>query len=366
MMELTGTVGEHGANATHDVSIVQAMLCVAHRPAAVDRNHRPYLRTIHGSADKHTRDAIKLFQSDHAPRSSSDKPSGTITSGDSTWTALVAEMPVQLKYLRALPGSRIVYLEADAAALQANLLALNALTFESGFAEVVTELLNRIHLLYGIAISVNDDGDRRTFQKQMDIFNRVPRVTGSGPGESNHNFGRAVDLGFKNLKWLQPNSVVVQRESSMLKTMDPKLHGAGQAGFFWDMLRDEGKAIGMYPGPLGDRPHLQDFDDAINSAARLGVLLSQVGVMTWTGHTVHGHRHYECDLGEGGKMFNVGTSIQIWNRSAPVTTHMLDEARRQTEPSTPHATAKDVSALQEALRADFVTADARWSEWTPA
>jgi len=65
---------------------------------------------------------------------------------------------------------------------------------------------------------------------------------------------------------------------------------------FWNMLRTEGKAIGMYPGPLGDRPHRQDMDDAIVSACH----------------------------------------------------------------------SEDVRAMQEALRADFVTADAHWRDWTHA
>ena len=30
-------------------------------------------------------------------------------------------------------------------------------------------------------------------------------MTGAGPGESNHNFGMAVDIGFKNFKWMRGN-----------------------------------------------------------------------------------------------------------------------------------------------------------------
>ena len=157
------------------------------------------------------------------------------------------------------------------------------------------------------------------------------------------------------------------REGSMLPTMNPREDGSGQARFFWDMLRAEGGAIGMFPGPLGDRPHLQDFDDAIDSAHYLGVLLNRVGEMRWAGYTVDHHRHYECDLGYRGKMFNVGTSIQIWNRRAPVTTKMLNEARAQ--PSNPTgitapAVGSDVDKMRDKLRKDFETADTRWTEWT--
>jgi hypothetical protein len=245
----------------------------------------------------------------------------------------------------------------------------------------VVTLLNRIHQRYGIAIGVCREGDRRTFQTQYELLTSGRNVTHAGPGESNHNFGQGVDLGFEALRWLRRNGTVVENETSWLHQLDPGQQAAGESLFFWNTLRTEGTSIGLHRGPLGDRPHLQAWDDAgIDMANRLADLLTRVGRMRWTGR----NQRYQCDLGFGGAFFEVGTAAQIWNREAALTVATLTQARGHSagQPAAgaaappPHgpaapavaaspaaATVQDVTAMRQALRADFDSADVSWRSW---
>jgi hypothetical protein len=242
-------------------------------------------------------------------------------------------------------------------------------------------LINRIADTHGIAIGVCRDGDRRSFQLQYELLTSGRNVTRAGPGESNHNFGQGVDLGFENLRWIDPDGKVVENETSWLHRLDPAQQATGEALIFWNMLRDQGRQVGMHPGPPSDRPHLQAWNDAgIDMANRLADLLTRSGRMRWTGR----HQRYQCDLGYGGQFFEVGSAAQIWNRQATVTVDMLTRAAAQsptrpasgssptpprmpvpagTRPSGGLATPQGVSAMQGALRADFEAADSTWQSW---
>jgi hypothetical protein len=57
------------------------------------------------------------------------------------------------------------------------------------------------------------DGTRRTFEAQYQLTLNVQNgkaVTNAGPGESNHNYGQAVDIGFKALRWLKKDGTPVE------------------------------------------------------------------------------------------------------------------------------------------------------------
>ena len=82
----------------------------------------------------------------------------------------------------------------------------------------------------------------------------------------------------------------------------------------------------------GDRPHLQAWNDAgIDMAERLAAHLTGVGRMRWTGR----NQRYQSDLGFGGRLFEVGTAAQIWNRQATVNEATLTQARAQAGSATP-------------------------------
>jgi hypothetical protein len=151
---------------------------------------------------------------------------------------------------------------------------------------------------------------------------------------------------------------------------------------FWDALRAVGTSaeVGMFAGPVADRPHLQNWSDAgIDMASRLVDLLTRSGTMRWAGQ----QQRYRCDLGLRGELFPVGNASQVWNRQATVTVDMLTRARAASAaaapgaqhfrnavqpgastlragaphpaaPSTPAITQADITAKRQELRRHFV------------
>jgi hypothetical protein len=140
-----------------------------------------------------------------------------------------------------------------------------------------------------------------------------------------------------------------------------------EAQLFWNVIRSVGTSaqIGLFRGPLNDWPHLQNWSDAgVDMADRLADLLTRSGTMQWTGS----NQRYQCDLGFGGPMFQVGTAAQIWNRQATITTQMLTQGQAAAAatfvgPPTP-ITQAAVTAMRAELRRQFELADANWEQWT--
>ena len=414
MQLIIDPVGADRKNTVSDVALVQAMLVKIVRPATaaapatpghpatLARSAGPYLASYDGKFSKATGDALLAFQTDHAliaPANSRVAPDphvlpGTVAPGDKTWTTLVAALPIGFADLRVLPGYKVVYLQATAADLQAKTTAAAGKTFTLAFRPKVVGTINKLYTKHGIAIDVDRDGDRRTFQAQYDLLNSGRGVTRAGPGESNHNFGAAVDLGFNRLRWLRPNGEVVENEDSWLHRLEASHVAASELTAFWDVLREAGVAAGAFRGPAGDRPHLQNWDDdGVSMVNRLPVLLTLSGHMRWG----RAHGSYTCDLGLHGEKVAVGTASQIWNNEATVTIATLNRLRAPLHghpaahpvahpgpparpippvrsgpapqagartPITP-ATAADVDRMKTALRQEFELADANWQAWTP-
>jgi len=391
MQSLSGTVGERGANARHDTALVQAILVATRRPADLDPRQARYLDTIDGDCGERTKRALRQFQNDRVFLGSGGLTSqavpgavaGLVGPGDPTWTALVAAVPAEFADLRVLTGSKTVYVAATADARDEAVRQLVQLTFQAAFRASVERLIARIFDKHAIVCSVCRDGDRRTFQKQYELLTSGRGVTSAGPGESNHNFGQAVDLGFKGLRWLRENGAVVESETWWLHELDPQQRAGGEARIFWTMLRDMGAQGGLHPGPADDRPHLQAWSDVgMDMASRLAAHLTRVGRMRWGGT----RQRYQCDLGFGGRLFDVGSAAQIWSRQATINEFTLTQARTQpaAQPAlsapggfrygggpqaapravAPPATALDVIAMRDALRADFDAADREWQQWT--
>jgi hypothetical protein len=270
--------------------------------------------------------------------------------------------------MRTMTGGRVVYVAATAAELQAKVTAFAAKTFTAPFRAKVSTTINSMHTLYGVAIGVCPQGDRRDFQTQYDLLNSGRGVTNAGPGESNHNFGMAVDLGFKGLKWLRANGTVVTDETDWLHRLDTV--GGGQSAKFWAAMRAAGIAAGAFRGPIGDLPHLQNWSDqGVSMTGRLPVHLAASGTMRWA----RGAGVYTCDLGYGGTLIPVGTASQIWNRQATVTAAQIQQlhaaaAARAPRPAPgrpPAPPAPDVAAMRQLLRGEFDLADTNWANWTP-
>ncbi|MGB7209145.1 MAG: hypothetical protein WBD27_10840 [Pyrinomonadaceae bacterium] len=396
MQVITNSVGENGNNNISDVALVQAILVKTLRPATATTPSAPFLASYDGVSGNSTIGAIRDFQNNHVFVSANGQQSapnpnataGLVRPNDATWAKLVEMVPADFSDMRVLAGGKTVYVAATAAQLQVKIAAANALIFTQAFRTKVIACINRMHSLHGIAIGVCSQGDRRNFQTQYDLLTSGRNVTNAGPGESNHNFGMAVDLGFAGLRWLQSNGTVTERETSWLHSLEAV--NSAQALKFWEALRTVGTSaeVGAFRGPESDRPHLQNWEDAgVSMAARLADLLTRSGTMRWSGR----RGAYSCDLGFGGELFAVGTAAQVWNRQATITVANLVAARagqvalaapggppRQVpgiqrpgapnqQPNRPQGppTQVDVVAMQQELRRQFELADANWQNWTP-
>lgn len=389
MQNLSGTVGEHGANTRHDTALLQAILVLTRRPANLDPQRSKYLAAIDGDCGERTKGAIRQFQYDQvfvAPGGGRSQAvpgvtAGLISPNDVTWKKMTAAVPDGFTDLRVLNASKTVYVAATQAQRNARIADVGRLTFQPIFRRNVIALINGIYDRHGVAIGVCRAGDRRTFQTQYELLTSGRQVTNAGPGESNHNFGQAVDLGFENLRWLRRDGTVVEDETSWLHRLDPQQRAIGEALVFWNMLRNEGARVGLHRGPVADHPHLQAWSDAgIDMATRLADLLTRAGGMRWTGR----QQRYQCDLGFAGLFFDVGSAAQIWNRQATITAATLTEARSQVggqplaapgaarQPAgaprgapagAPAVTPQDIAAMRESLRGDFAAADGSWEKW---
>ena len=384
MQVLGKAVGETQPNDVTDVTLIQAALVKVAQPAAKGRTAGHYLSSYSGTFGKGTAEAITAFQADHN-LSGPHITGGRVSPGDATFQALAAALPRDVADLRVLPHARTAYVGASQADFTNRLTEAAGKLFTAPFGLKVSATIRRMFTETGIAVSVDPDGEHRTFQKQFELLTRRHGVTKAGPGESNHNFGGAVDLGFKGLRWLKPDGTVVQEQLWWLADMP-----ASNQEAFWDKLRSTGIACGAFRGPLSDRPHLQNWNDAgVSMVSRLAALLTRSGSMKWTA----AHGVYRCDLGFGGALVPVGTSVQIWDHKATVdaatirrlrTAHQAHGAaprgpaqrpgpalheptpHRPGAPGSPPAAndAAEVAAMRQALRHQFDVAEAHWRDWT--
>lgn len=253
MQGITGTVGDNGANKTSDVALVQAILLKTKGMATRTTPATPYLTSYDGDCGKNTKAAISAFQDDYVFVSSDGlqcvpnprATAGLVQPGDATWQKLIEKVDPAFSDMRAMDGGKTVYVAATAQQLAARIEAVGGLTFTAPFRTKVIACINRMYELYGIAVGVCDKGDRRNFQAQYILLISGGNVTHAGPGESNHNFGMAVDLGFKELRWLKKHGEVTEHETSWFHILNPnqERHRPGSdevlggAAFSWHQHR---------------------------------------------------------------------------------------------------------------------------------
>ena len=395
MTNLTGTVGDNGANAKQDVALVQLMLRVTKNAKGV-----PYYGADYsGNYDVATKNAIAAFQKDNNIQTADTKTakatekSGRLDPTSQTLAKLNAALPAKYADMRSLPGTNIVYLPASQGAATASQVAISAKAdLNPGFRMKVAAVVETMYEDHKIALEVVGPGWRRDFATQA-----AQTKTGAGPGESNHNFGRAVDLGFKSFTWINGAGQFV-KEGGWLGS--PAL-GNAKSTQLWN-ARD---AIAVTGNGLflttfgGERVHLQNFSDGtVNGRHSLAKLLTTVGTMKWQ----HGNQ-YQADLGLGVKQVDVGTSKQIWSDASPITkdgvaaaaagkdmTALMKSplfakleavkaaakavANAKPGVAVPAASAKlaaqnitanDMKVIRAALKGEFEAADANWDKWVP-
>lgn len=411
MADISNSVGDGGSNAKHDVALIQLMLRVINNAKGA-----PYLSANYtGTFDAGLKNALAAFQKDQSiptlpppgngappavkaapPLPAAKAPaekSGFVQPASMTMTKLNAALPAKYTEIRIIPDTTTVYVPTpeSTASASAHDIAVKAdleVTFRMKVAAVVKAMQSR----HKIALGVVGPGWRRTFEEQF-----KQTKTGAGPGESNHNFGRALDVGFLAFKWVQGDGKFTTEggwlgSAALGPTKSEQLWSARDA----IALREQGLFLTNFGG---ERVHLQSFNDATaNNRASLAKLLTTVGTMKWQ------HRAaYQSDLGLGVQAVDVGTSKQIWSEKSPVTKDAIAKAAhgldllalaknslfakftavaataagpapagkagpapaKHTVLSAKDITAADVAVIQRALKADFEQADAKWDLWVP-
>ncbi|HEX4809911.1 MAG TPA: hypothetical protein VH325_13320 [Bryobacteraceae bacterium] len=408
MPDITDGVGDGGTNKVHDVAIVQAMLTVVKNAKG-----NPYLTDYDGKSGPSTIHAITAFQTDQglipkppppaphhgahhaghpaappppppaAPAAAGEKP-GLVAKGSTTLAKMVGALPADFAPMRIIENTRTVYFPGTDADENASSNAINTTgDLEPAFRSKVVQLVDLMFSTHKIVLSVTATGGHRTFQQQSDTIKKGTS-TKAGPGESNHNFGRAVDIGFNGFQWLKGDGAKATDDWWLNKlTKDGKDKvGIARAAELWkarDVIAVNGTP-GLFNSILsGDDIHLQSFDDNLPNDRALVDLLNRVGSLKWEAEHKK-PRRYNCDLGFGGKMFNVGTSVEIWDLKPTVTKKMIAEAKTDVliraaadkgaaavkavvhvKEST--ITDAEVVALRKALKDDFIAAETNWLNW---
>ncbi|MGC2661296.1 MAG: hypothetical protein WA324_25360 [Bryobacteraceae bacterium] len=401
MSDIKDSVGDGGFNNVHDVALVQAMLTVVKNP----RGHA-YLSSYDGKPGHHTVTAITAFQIDQglvpkpvaahhaapppappaAPPAVPPEKAGLVGKGSPTFTKLAGAVPAAFQTMMIIENTRTVYFPGSAADAQASSEKINKTAdLEKVFRTKVALLVDTMFDKHKIVLQVTPSGGHRTFLEQFNIWKRGGGVTKAGPGESNHNFGRAVDIGFQGFQWLKSDGVTATDDFWLnVLTHDGKdSDGNKRAAELWKARDDIAVrgAPGLFNSILdGDDDHLQSFDDHLPNDKALAALMNLVGKFAWKAE--HGSpRRYLTDLGFGGTFFNVGTSIEIWDLRATVTREMIAKAKTEVlvRNATPLGAAAvkavkpvkvsdvkddDVKNMRKALKDEFVAAEANWEKWT--
>jgi hypothetical protein len=370
MPVLSNSVGEAGANQPPDVALVQLMLQLVK-----NAKQQSYFGTGYtGAYDLATRNAIVAFQTDAkliaapdpvklpAPAAGAEK-AGFIGTNSATFKKLAAQIPAAYQSIRALPAATpTIYLSAaDAEAKQSSAAIALDPQLEPVFRAKVVQLVQQMQAQHGIALWLTPRGSRRTFAEQAAEVN-----THAGPGESNHNFGRAVDIGFKDLTWVKSDAKT-KKDAPWLNALEAV--SAAKAREFWEARDQIAAALGLYRLNF-ERVHLQDFNQATVSSGRsLVALLNQVGAMKWDAKYANKAWQYSADLGaKGGAMHPVGTAKDIWGAQATVTKTMLaatwtKQAKDQKAWNEADVKADAIDDYRTRLKAEFEKADGSWMQW---
>lgn len=357
MPEITASVGENAINKVHDVALVQAMLRIVKSAKGV-----PYFGSAYdGTYSAATKTAIIAFQTDNAKAiqagEKGKEPLGIINQAGTTLGTLSGALPATHAALRIIANSKTVYLEGAQADATASAAAIRGDTeFEATFKQRLAQLVDTMYANHKIVLKITPTGRRRSFAQQA-----AETATKAGPGESNHNFGRASDIGFRGFKWLQGDGALKQ-DIDWLNALEA--NSAAKANAFWDARDAIAKTLPLYRLNF-ERIHLQLYDQATFSNQRsLVALLTLVGKTKWaTG--------YKSDFGLGGTQYAVGTAKQIWAGNAIVNKTELAAAMSATAVSkkakktytVADIKGQQVSDMQKTLKTDFQAADTNWIKW---
>jgi hypothetical protein len=424
---LTADVGTHLANHKQDVALVKAMLNVVR-----NKHRHPFLHShLNGFWDGHDAQALKAFQieagtaapppphghhrngahhaghhANGALAATAPAPAaypdtlGVLKPDSATWNKLVERLPTfphDFTRLAVLPDSTVVYLRADVDDRNASIDELADQPLDPEFRNRVVAVVRAMYDDYGIVLrgwttNPTYSSYRRDFDAQLQVY--LEKHSNAGPGEGNHNYGEAVDLGFPGLLWVGTFGAVHEvrvQEDKHHPLRDwkhrPKEMRKALLRARNELVEDNGLfTITDWDG--WDPFHVQAYDDGqANPARSLVAHLGRVNSgMRWkVGHTPHPRPkhpdgdvtkgpHYLCDLGLADLPENhfadLGTAPQIWGGSITFTQlrHKLAKARSATTKKHVHdhdVPEKDVKDLKEQILTVFKQADLGWQSWQP-
>jgi peptidoglycan hydrolase-like protein with peptidoglycan-binding domain len=392
MPDIKESVGHGGINRGHDVAMVQVLLQIVKNA----KGHSYLGASYDGAYGNITKQAIIAFQKDQKlvaeakatpivgpgtgpgavagpPPASAPKGApaaakapaekeGFVAPGSPTMQKLNSMLPPNYAAIRIIEGTKLVYWSGSATAATDSASAIrSAAGLDPTFRENVAKLVELTHQRYAIALSLPATGGLRTFQKQYELATQPNPPTGAGPGESNHNFGLAVDIGPLGFKWIGA-SLLAKTEpgwwlNDLSKTYPQK------AMEIWAARNQIAFAeLGMFPSALpGDHVHVQKFSDANVSMSRsLAHLMNQVGALKWQ----FAGGQYKSDFGLGGPFYAVGIAERVWEGKGAVTKTVLEAAYKAVKKQEP-VTDAAVTVMKAKLKADFVTAESKRFQWVP-
>jgi hypothetical protein len=364
MPDIKDTVGHGRANQPHDVAMVQAML----RMVKNAKGH-PYIHSYDGAFGPQTKTAIISFQKDQKIGATSPAPGeedwGVVAAGGATIQILNASLPDAFKDIRIIEGTKTVYWPGASDEAKKHQAAINIdVQLAPDFRAKVAKLVELMDSRHRIVLSLTNTGGRRTFQEQFKLFTQPNPPTKAGPGESNHNYGMAVDIGFKDFKWMKSDGKAEVDDwwLNRLTKASP-----AKANEMWGARNDIAfKELLLNPSALkGDLIHVQKHSDIKVSMRRsLADLMQRVGKMTWK----HAGAQYQTDFGLGGGLFPVGAAAQIWNKNAQVSKIELAKALSdaQNKHIPPGAiTGEQLKNIKLDLLGEMETAETNAFKWEP-
>src|SRR6266404_1027615 len=224
MADIKDSVDGPGSQ-VQDIAMIQMMLKVVK-----DAKGEPYLKVNYsGEWNAETKDAIARFQQDQklippeqplkgapdaklpvtpdakvtvspaaaklpaaAPAAlKATEKAGVVELKSATFQKLNAMLPPEYKDALILPGSKTVYFPGTDAAAKAAATHISAHPqLDRVFASKAASFINEFYRQTKIVLKASATGLRRDFAGQMTVTSHA------GPGESNHQFGKAADIGF--------------------------------------------------------------------------------------------------------------------------------------------------------------------------
>jgi hypothetical protein len=418
MPTLSASVGDaagtKGVNKKHDVALVQLLLMTAKDP----KTKKAYFGSLYdGFSGSGTLGAIKSFQDSwklaspptptpagagakgsagttgkpaptppapSPPAPASTEKYGLVEATSATFKKLVEEavkVNADFSRLRALPDTKALYLEGLDADLQARKKEIGESGLETTFKKAVLALVDAMFNTHKIVL-----GGWNTKDSFLRSFNDQHKSLKDGssplhPGESLHQYGRGMDVGWRGMVWIQDDG----KPSTINNVND--WDNMGKKGYwrqnaFYDARNKIWESPPRGTGTIykiataNDPDHFQAYSQepgyypktsTVGLFASLAALLTKVSAdsgdnMKWAaGSSAH---HYSCDLGLGVTSIEVGTADAIWQGNATLTkpqyVKALNDARVKTkQPPLKEADVKkeDFDKVFKALKTAFENAE---------